>query len=208
MRPLLFPAQFRHTAQKATETRCRAPTRRLVSAHRLTATQSAGDRVAAAGGSLRHVAFRERSSSPGDSALVVSGVKNMARRFTLLDFKLRDILVLRDLVRFGVLANDQIERRYNDSSLAAARLEWLVEAGLVEPWSPLIEHTAVYSATAARRRRRTLRPPPDQAVTPASAPRRRRRRPGRLHPGATSRKPTSEPSAKLPACCAEGAHAP
>jgi hypothetical protein len=73
----------------------------------------------------------------------------MARRFTLLDFKLRDILVMRDLVRFGALANDQIERRYDDSSLAADRLEWLVEAGLVERWSPLIEHTTVYSATAA-----------------------------------------------------------
>ena len=62
---------------------------------------------------------------------------------------LRDILVLRDLVRFGVLANDQIERRYGDPALAADRLPHLVEGGLIEPWSPLIQDTAVYSATAA-----------------------------------------------------------
>jgi hypothetical protein len=67
----------------------------------------------------------------------------------LRDLVLLDILVLRDLVRFGVLANDQIERRYIDPSLAADRLPHLVEGGLVEAWAPLIQHTAVYSATAA-----------------------------------------------------------
>jgi len=60
-----------------------------------------------------------------------------------------DILALRDLVRFGVLADDQIARRYGDSSRATARLQLLVEGGLVGAWSDAIENTAVYSATPA-----------------------------------------------------------
>jgi hypothetical protein len=71
------------------------------------------------------------------------------RLMDLRELVLLDILVLRDLVRFGVLANDQIERRYIDPSLAADRLPHLLEGGLVEAWSPLIQDTAVYSATAA-----------------------------------------------------------
>jgi hypothetical protein len=73
----------------------------------------------------------------------------MARRINPRALELRDILVLRDLVRFGVLADDQIQRRYGDASHAMARLPVLVKAGLVEPWSRLIEATAVYSATHA-----------------------------------------------------------
>jgi hypothetical protein len=75
--------------------------------------------------------------------------KYMARRVDLRDLAPPDILVLRDLVRFGVLANDQIERRYGYSVLATARLLRLVEAGLVEAWSSLIQDTDVYSATPA-----------------------------------------------------------
>ena len=60
-----------------------------------------------------------------------------------------DMLVLRDLVRFGVLADDQIERRYGDSALATERLRMLVDGGLVQAWSPLLKDTSLYSATAA-----------------------------------------------------------
>jgi hypothetical protein len=73
----------------------------------------------------------------------------MARRNPFRDFGVSDITVLHDLVRFGVLANDQIERRYVDASVAAAKLLWLVETGLAETWPPLIENTVLYSATAA-----------------------------------------------------------
>jgi hypothetical protein len=71
----------------------------------------------------------------------------MPRLITLRDLHPLDILVLRDLVRFGVLADDQIERRYRDFSLAQARLELLISGGFVEQWSPLIQRTTVYSAT-------------------------------------------------------------
>ncbi|MGI9147413.1 MAG: hypothetical protein ACR2IK_12795 [Chloroflexota bacterium] len=73
----------------------------------------------------------------------------MARYITHRDLDPADMPVLRDLVRFGALADDQIARRYRDPSLAAARLPVLVEYGLVEAWSPLIQDTAVFSTTAA-----------------------------------------------------------
>jgi hypothetical protein len=73
----------------------------------------------------------------------------MARHLTGRDLEPRDVTVLRDLVRFGALANDQIERRYGDLAHATARLPGLVQSGFVEAWSPLIQDTAVYSATAA-----------------------------------------------------------
>jgi len=71
------------------------------------------------------------------------------RSINLRALELPDILVLRDLVRFGVLADDQIERRYGDARRAAARLKVLVAGGLVDPWSRLIENTRVYSASPA-----------------------------------------------------------
>jgi len=73
----------------------------------------------------------------------------LAGYLTRRDLEPHDITVLRDLVRFGALANDQIDRRYADSALAATRLPRLVESGFVDPWSPLIQDTDVYSATAA-----------------------------------------------------------
>jgi hypothetical protein len=73
----------------------------------------------------------------------------MTRPFNLHDLDPHDVLVLRDLVRFGVLADDQIGRRYGDSSHATTRLQELVEAGLVEPWPRLIEDTSMYSASRA-----------------------------------------------------------
>jgi hypothetical protein len=71
----------------------------------------------------------------------------MPRRLTLRDLQPLDILVLRDLVRFGILTGDQIQRRYHDSSLAHARLDLLVPSGFVERWSPLVKETTVFSAT-------------------------------------------------------------
>jgi hypothetical protein len=73
----------------------------------------------------------------------------MPSSITPKDLNPLDIIVLRDLVRFGVLANDQIDRRYGEAKLASTRLRLLVEGGLVSGWSPLIKDTAVYSATAA-----------------------------------------------------------
>lgn len=73
----------------------------------------------------------------------------MTRHLTRRDLEARDFAVLRDLVRFGALTGDQIERRYGDAAHAAARLADLSASGLVEAWSPLIQDTSVYSATAA-----------------------------------------------------------
>jgi hypothetical protein len=71
----------------------------------------------------------------------------MSRPVTLRDLIPLDILVLRDLVRFGVLTDDQIGRRYQEPSLAADRLALLVEAGFVEVWPALVHNTAIFSAT-------------------------------------------------------------
>jgi hypothetical protein len=71
----------------------------------------------------------------------------MPPRISPLDLTPPDLRVLRDLVRFGILADDQIDRRYGDPSLSATRLSVLIDLGLVETWSPLINATSVYSAT-------------------------------------------------------------
>jgi hypothetical protein len=73
----------------------------------------------------------------------------VARYLNLRDLELHDILVLRDLVRFGVLADNQIERRYGDSARATARLQVLIEGRLAYRWSRLIEDTDLYSASSA-----------------------------------------------------------
>lgn len=59
----------------------------------------------------------------------------------------RDLPALRDLVRFGVMTDDQIARRYADPSLASARLPHLKEAGIVELWCESLEGAQVYSPT-------------------------------------------------------------
>ena len=46
----------------------------------------------------------------------------------------RDLVVLRDLVRFGVLAADQIARRYGDPSLAALRIPFLHDGRVILAW--------------------------------------------------------------------------
>jgi hypothetical protein len=72
----------------------------------------------------------------------------MAHVITLRDLHPLDILVLRDLVRFGVLADDQIERRYGDATLTANRLA-LLEAGafINKPRPNVIQGTVIYTAS-------------------------------------------------------------
>jgi hypothetical protein len=72
----------------------------------------------------------------------------MATLISLRDLVPHDILVLRDLVRFGALADDQVARRYGNAAFAVDRIARLVDGGLVEQWAPLIQATTLYSATA------------------------------------------------------------
>jgi hypothetical protein len=50
------------------------------------------------------------------------------------DLRPPDLLVLRDLVRFGILAYDQIERRYGSPSLAAKRIRVLLAGRFIHKW--------------------------------------------------------------------------
>ncbi|MCA1644325.1 MAG: hypothetical protein LC797_02265 [Chloroflexi bacterium] len=72
----------------------------------------------------------------------------MPPRITRRDLHPRDLVVLRDLVRFGVLADNQIQRRYGNALLMADRLAML-EAGCLinQPRSKVIAGTSIYSAT-------------------------------------------------------------
>jgi hypothetical protein len=63
------------------------------------------------------------------------------------DVDARDLPALRDLVRFGVMADDQIARRYVDPTLTGARLDHLKHAGIVDCWSEVLEGAPVYSPT-------------------------------------------------------------
>lgn len=58
-----------------------------------------------------------------------------------------DYLVLQDLVRFGALAEDQINRRYGDPILTTLRLPLLDAGGFIEPWEVLVCGTQIFSAT-------------------------------------------------------------
>jgi hypothetical protein len=58
---------------------------------------------------------------------------------------------LRDLVRFGVMADDQFARRYPDPAFAQARLFHLKEAGVVNRWWETLEGARVYSPTRLAR---------------------------------------------------------
>lgn len=63
----------------------------------------------------------------------------------------RDLPALRDLVRFGVMADDQLARRYADLDFALARLLHLKEAGIVHRWWESLEGARVYSPTRLAR---------------------------------------------------------
>ena len=59
----------------------------------------------------------------------------------------QDLVVLRDLVRFGVLAADQIARRYGDPSLAALRIPFLHDGRVILRWRDTLDGAHVYSPT-------------------------------------------------------------
>jgi hypothetical protein len=83
-------------------------------------------------------AARQRSSAPA-GALVHPDVDEL------------DLPALRDLVRFGVMADDQLTRRYIDPAFASARLLHLKEAGIVSRWWESLEGARVYSPTPLAR---------------------------------------------------------
>ena len=58
-----------------------------------------------------------------------------------------DIPALRDLARFGVMADDQLARRYPDSGFGFNRLLQLKEARVVSRWREALEGSRVYSPT-------------------------------------------------------------
>jgi len=62
-----------------------------------------------------------------------------------------DLPALRDLVRFGVMADDQLARRYPNPALAFARLPELKEAGVVDRWWVSLEGARVYSPSRLAR---------------------------------------------------------
>jgi hypothetical protein len=93
--------------------------------------------------------------SPGDASeprpitLHSTDGATESRPITLRDLHPLDIVVVRDLVRFGILTNDQIDRRYGNPLITAQQLPLLVTGGFVEPWRQLIKGAAVYSASAS-----------------------------------------------------------
>jgi hypothetical protein len=62
-----------------------------------------------------------------------------------------DLPALRDLVRFGVMADDQLARRYANPSDALTRLHHLKQAGLVQRWWESLEGARIYSPTRLAR---------------------------------------------------------
>ena len=64
---------------------------------------------------------------------------------------LQDVPPLRDLVRFGVMADDQIARRYATRTIGLFRLRRLKKAGLVSQWGDELESSTVYSPTMLAR---------------------------------------------------------
>lgn len=58
-----------------------------------------------------------------------------------------DLAALRDLVRFGVMADDQIARRYADPASAPLRLVELKADGIISLWWEPLEGARVYSPT-------------------------------------------------------------
>ncbi len=72
----------------------------------------------------------------------------MPHLITLRDLHPLDIVVVRDLVRFGVLADDQIARRYGTAAVAAERLALLEAGGFInKPRADVIHGASIYSAS-------------------------------------------------------------
>ena len=75
----------------------------------------------------------------------------MGTLLTLRDLDAGDRAALGDLVRFGVMADDQIARRYADPASAYRRLPRLKEGGIVFLWREPLEGSRCYSATSLGR---------------------------------------------------------
>jgi hypothetical protein len=74
--------------------------------------------------------------------------KHLAHVTTLRHLQPLDILVLRDLVRFGVMADDQIERRFGGTAISTDRLMLLESGGFInKPRANVIHGTVIYTAT-------------------------------------------------------------
>jgi hypothetical protein len=71
--------------------------------------------------------------------------------FTSRDLDAGDLPALRDLVRFGVMADDQIARRFADPAHAFDRLVQLKDGGIVFRWREPLERSRVYSPTRLAR---------------------------------------------------------
>lgn len=63
----------------------------------------------------------------------------------------RDLPALRDLVRFGLMTDDQLARRYTDPDFALARLDHLKLAGIVTRWLEVLEGARIYEPTRVTR---------------------------------------------------------
>jgi hypothetical protein len=70
-----------------------------------------------------------------------------AASVSLGEFDRLDLPALRDLVRFGVMAEDQLARRYADEALGLSRLPQLKESGIVDVWVESLEGARLYSPT-------------------------------------------------------------
>ena len=75
----------------------------------------------------------------------------MRKLLTRRDLDAEDLRALRDLVRFGVMADDQIARRYADPALALQRIPMLREGGIVLHWHQTLESSHLYSPTTLGR---------------------------------------------------------
>ena len=75
----------------------------------------------------------------------------MAALLTRRDLAPGDVEALRDLVRFGVMADDQIVRRYPDSALALDRIPILKAGGAIFRWTQILEGARLYSPTGLGR---------------------------------------------------------
>jgi len=71
----------------------------------------------------------------------------VSKPLTFRDLDAGDVTALRDLVRFGVMADDQIARRYGDPALAFVRIPRLYDGGIVFRWREPVDGSRAYSPT-------------------------------------------------------------
>ena len=80
------------------------------------------------------------------------------------DMIVRDLPAVRDLVRFGVMTDDQLVRRYEDPNFGFGRLDQLREAGLIKRWRETLEGARVYEPERWARRVANVRGTPLRTV--------------------------------------------